>query len=190
MARKKIDLGEHFSKHLHDILLYPKAAIRHILKEDSNTMGLWVPAFVVVGAAILTSLGGAIWSIIITDSTLIGLMEVAKFYLSFVVLPFWYLSLWIVWALVIHFMASVYTGKDITNWDVFYRTMKVVGIAWAPLFLNILPFFVRITWFWWIYLVFWGVKYNYGASKKIAFIVIFPALFIEVLKLYTLLASL
>ncbi len=178
VKQKAIDLGEHFSAHVHGMILHPKATIRKIVREPIDIKDLWVPFAVVLVASVMTSIGRYIWSIAVEPSILISLGHTIYFFADLILLrPFWMIFIvWIFTSLVLHFIGSIVSGHDITDWKILHKTLKLTGVAASPAFLNILPYFFMFTGFWSYALIFWSMKENYSVSDEGAFVVTAPFL--------------
>lgn len=171
------ETGEKFSRYTHGMFLYPKPTINKIIAEDTTRTSLLVSFFVVVVAGIMTDIGLHLWNVLFPASFLTQLVSMIWFWIGILAYPILFIIKWIVWALILHFIASVMSGRDITNRDIAHRTLKLVGLSMVPAFLNIIPFFNLISGYWITLLCFWSVKANYHLHKKAALVVIAPMLF-------------
>lgn len=178
VKKKALDLGKHFSAHVHGMFLHPKATIRSVIKEPIEVKDLWVPTAIVLVASVMTSLGKHIWNIAFEPSILISIGRTIQFILlDLLPRPFWLIFVvWIPSALVFHFLGSIVSGKDITDWQKMHKTFKLAGISMVPAFLNSLPYFFMFTGYWIWILTFWSMKENYDTTDGGSLIITAPFL--------------
>jgi len=173
--------GLHFSRHVRGIFLYPHATIKRVLKERVQTKDIFVPLAVVLIAGILTGIGGSLWQILITPSIILSIFSTVKMAIMVIAMPVWFIALWLIWTVFLHVISSVMAGSDVLNMHALHKMLKVVGFAFVPAFLNILPLFSLITAYWTWILCAWSVEMNYNLSKKSAFLAAIPLLFTTVI---------
>lgn len=174
----KVNLGAHFSKHVHGMFVKPQATIRNIIKEQNVASDLTVPAVVMIIAGIMSAIGSNMWNIIVTPSYVHGLFYTAELLLYMILFPIYMIFLWLIWTGVFHFMGSIVSGKNIANKDRVHKTLKLVGLCMVPAFLNILPLFSLFTGLWIWMLIMWSVERNYETSRAGAFIIALPYIFV------------
>ncbi|MFH1424795.1 MAG: YIP1 family protein [archaeon] len=181
VKQKSFQIGKHFSDHVHGIIINPKPTIKRIIREGLVPQDSIVPFLVVICAAIMTAFGGAIWNIALTSNIFVALGYTLKLFISFIVLPVWFVFAWVMWTAIFHFLGSIVSGKDISNIDVMHRSLKLVGLSMVPFFFNIFPFAAFITGYWVWVLCLWSMQENYEVSWKAALVITLPMLFIRVL---------
>lgn len=178
-------LGSRFSRDVHGIFANPKETVRKIIAESHLAHAFSVPFLVVIISAVMTVFGKYIWADVlhtiaggplwyeIASSIIRGFLLFAEL----IVTPVIFVILWGFWALVFHFIGAVVSSADVTDKKLFDRTLKLTGFMFAPMFLNMLPFFSAITGYWSVLIAFWGMKANYETSDSGAFIIVLPYLF-------------
>jgi|TARA_Y100000034_G_scaffold89158_1_gene107171 hypothetical protein len=169
--------GVHFSKHVQGMFMYPRATLKRVTDEKIVVKDMIVPLVVVLIAGILTAIGGSMWNILISTSVIMGFLSTVKFFVMIVAMPIWFIAIWLFWTVILHVVASVMSGKDVLNGHTLHKNLKVIGFAFVPAFLNILPLFSLITGYWTWILCAWALENNYGLNKKRAFIATIPLLF-------------
>jgi hypothetical protein len=173
--------GLHFSRHVHGIFMYPRAAIRRIIDENIVPQDLFIPLTVVIIAGLLTAIGGSMWHILLTPSVIISFFSTLKLLITIVGMPVWFIFIWLFWTGVLHVISSIASNKDIFNTQRLHKTAKVFGLVFAPAFLNILPLVSLLTGYWVWILSAWAIEINYGLNRKRAFLVTIPLLFATIL---------
>ena|GEM_PF-3317429 len=174
----RINLGAHFSKHVHGMFVKPKPTIRKIIDEKVVSIDIMVPAIVVIVAGIMSAIGSRMWHILITPSYLIGLGYTVELLAFMIALPILMIVYWLIWTGIFHFIGSIVSGDNISDIDRAHRMLKLVGFCMVPAFLNILPFFALFTGLWIWMLLMWSVERNYETSRAGAFIVALPYIFV------------
>ncbi len=185
-TEKKVHtLGSRFSQDVHGIFTDTKKAVHTIIEENELAHAFSVPFIVVIAAAILTAIGKHLWAQVFfevtTSSFLLQVISsVVRGLLLFVDL-IWhsiaFLIMWVGLTIVFHFVGSIVASSDITGKRTFGRTLKLTGFMFAPMFLNILPFFPLITGYWAAYIAYEGMKANYETTERGALIIVLPYLF-------------
>jgi hypothetical protein len=146
---------------------------------------LSVPFAVVIIAALMGVLGKYLWADIFQAvlggplwyQTIVSVIRGFMLSIELVVMPIAFVFIAIFWAIVFHFLGSIVAGSDITKSGTFYKTMKLTGFIYAPLFLNILPLFPLITGYWSARIAYFAMRENYKTTNSGAFIIILPYLF-------------
>ena len=168
--------GEHFSKHVHGMFFYPRATIKKVVAERTTPMDLTVPIAIMFVAGVMSAFGRYFWGVLLSRSALAVGISLLRTGAAIVYLPIYFLILWILASFVFHFIGSILTGKDISNPTIMHKTMKLVGISFAPLFLNILPFFGLFTWFWAWFLCRRAMEDHYRTSQNGSILITLPML--------------
>lgn len=185
--------GRRFSRDVHGILIKPREAVKVILKEADLPYSLSVPLFVVIAAAVMsvigkfvvfditnTVFGGPAW-LQVLRSVFQGLALTVEL----IVAPIALIVFWVFWSIVFHFLGSIISSSDITQSGVFYKTTKLAGFMFAPLFLNVLPILPvsglyvmpLVTGYWSAWIAYLAMRENYKTTRNGALIIVFPYLF-------------
>lgn len=182
MVKQKLKtLGAHFSAHVHGMFVNPRHTIDRIVREELTAKDYVVPLVTVIVAGIMSAIGATVWAIAFTESIVVAFIQTLWFIALLALLPIWFVAIWIIWALIFHFLGSIVSGKDVMNLSIMHRNFKLVGLAMCPFFLNILPYFSLVSGYWVWFLFTLSVRSNYRISSRGAFIVTLPFLFVSVL---------
>jgi len=173
--KRRFRYGKHFSEHVHGMLVNPRPTIRKIAKEPVIPQDLAIPFSVVLCAALITVIGSSIWGIVLSHHFVFAFLETLYFFVKLFAVPILFILSWVVWTLIVHFFGSVASGKDITNTHRLHITLKLIGLAFVPWFLCLIPFFSYVAIFWSWVLSLWIAEIVYGLKRKKALMVSAPA---------------
>ena len=183
--KRRWDFGVHFSRHVHGMLASPKKTIKKIINEPLQQVSLTVPLSVVIISGVFSSLGIYVWPIIFDQSILSSLFKSIIFTFDIILRPLFFILYWIVLSTIIHFIAKLIKGTDLTDLKSSEKMLKLTGLSFAPYMLNIIPFLNLITGLWVFILLIWSIEFNYKIQKKYAFLAAFPAFLFWLIRIFT-----